>query len=238
MTLTLYFVLSPPRWPISACHSCCRCSNTPCLTYMRFLSFMRRSWHAATLMPASRLCLWTSHMYKCPPMLPWASSGKCVPDSVLSGKDRIGTVLSPPTHSSYTVFIHCVHLILSHLHLLLFFSTNLLHSAMIIDQTPQTRRCLAQALAQQFFGCFISRMSWWDRARLSGPRQAVYATWAEMPFGAYRYWRLISHWLIAVSIKRVFMHYVGACFCISQDTNFNIIIIKKKTKPQPKLRAC
>lgn len=39
-------------------------------------------------------------------------------------------------------------------------STNLLHSAMIIDQTPLTRRCLAQALAQQFFGCFISRMSW------------------------------------------------------------------------------
>ena len=39
-------------------------------------------------------------------------------------------------------------------------STNMLHSAMIIDQTPQTRSCLAQALAQQFFGCFISRMSW------------------------------------------------------------------------------
>lgn len=36
---------------------------------------------------------------------------------------------------------------------------------MIIDQTPLTRRCLAQALAQQFFGCFISRMSWWDPQR-------------------------------------------------------------------------
>lgn len=43
-------------------------------------------------------------------------------------------------------------------------STNLLHSGMIIDQTPATRLCLAQALAQQFFGCFISRMSWWVRA--------------------------------------------------------------------------
>ena len=39
-------------------------------------------------------------------------------------------------------------------------STNMLHSGVIIDQTPQTRSCLAQALAQQFFGCFISRMSW------------------------------------------------------------------------------
>lgn len=49
----------------------------------------------------------------------------------------------------------------SHLALSASASTNLLHSAMIIDQTPLTRRCLAQALAQQFFGCFISRMSWW-----------------------------------------------------------------------------
>lgn len=47
------------------------------------------------------------------------------------------------------------------LSLLLNSSTNLLHSAMIIDETPLTRRCLAQSLAQQFFGCFISRMSWW-----------------------------------------------------------------------------
>lgn len=39
-------------------------------------------------------------------------------------------------------------------------STNHLHSGMIIDQTPLSRRFLAQALAQQFFGCFISRMSW------------------------------------------------------------------------------
>uniref|UniRef100_A0A5F8GKX7 Transcription initiation factor TFIID subunit 2 n=1 Tax=Monodelphis domestica TaxID=13616 RepID=A0A5F8GKX7_MONDO len=46
------------------------------------------------------------------------------------------------------------------------FSTNLLHSAMIIDETPLTRRCLAQSLAQQFFGCFISRMSWSDEWEL------------------------------------------------------------------------
>lgn len=64
-------------------------------------------------------------------------------------------------HCNYSVFIYCINLTLSQLHVLaLFFSTNLLHSSMIIDQTPLTRRCLAQALAQQFFGCFISRMSW------------------------------------------------------------------------------
>lgn len=79
-------IVLPIRWPISACHSYCHCSNTPCLTFMRFLSSMRRSWHAATLMPASRLCLWTKPTSKYPHMLPWASSRKheieCVPDSL------------------------------------------------------------------------------------------------------------------------------------------------------------
>lgn len=69
-------VLSSLRWPISACHSCCRCSNTPCLTYMRFLSSMRRSWHVVTLIPVLRLCLWMKPMYKCLPMLLWAFSGR------------------------------------------------------------------------------------------------------------------------------------------------------------------
>lgn len=30
----------------------------------------------------------------------------------------------------------------------------------VIDQTPITRHLLAQAMAQQFFGCFISMNSW------------------------------------------------------------------------------
>lgn len=123
-------------------------------------------------------------------MLPWASSGiECVSDSlsfqvgIALVQIRLLCVQDIPSFRELTVFplkiiytnfsclqnlgmlffIHCIHLILFQLELLaLFFSTNLLHSAMIIDQTPMTRRCLAQALAQQFFGCFISRMSWWD----------------------------------------------------------------------------
>ncbi|KAK3592160.1 hypothetical protein CHS0354_019451 [Potamilus streckersoni] len=41
-------------------------------------------------------------------------------------------------------------------------STNLLHSARIIDQTITSRRLMASAVAQQFFGCYISMQSWYD----------------------------------------------------------------------------
>jgi len=40
-------------------------------------------------------------------------------------------------------------------------STNLLHGKKIIDQTMVTRHLLAQAVAQQFFGCFISMNCWY-----------------------------------------------------------------------------
>jgi len=39
-------------------------------------------------------------------------------------------------------------------------STNLLHGKKIIDQTMLTRHLLAQAIAHQFFSCFISVNSW------------------------------------------------------------------------------
>lgn len=63
------------RWHTSACRNCCRCSNTQCRSCTRSLSFTRRSWRAATLTPASRLCLWTKPMCKCLLMLLWAFSG-------------------------------------------------------------------------------------------------------------------------------------------------------------------
>ncbi|KAM4864852.1 LOW QUALITY PROTEIN: transcription initiation factor TFIID subunit 2-like, partial [Thomomys bottae] len=69
------------------------------------------------------------------------------------------------------------------------FSTNLLHSAMTIDETPLTRRCLAQSLAQQFFGCFVSRMSS-DEWVLKGISGYIYGLWMKKTFGIneYRHW--------------------------------------------------
>lgn len=197
------------RSHISASLSCCRCSSTPCRTFMRFSSSTRRSWPVATLTPASRRCLWTKPICKCPHLLPWASSGKqwdvrgeihygplwlrtffcviqfnslfchCQNNIAINNemsfvsiqrnikcsqckKSIVASESSEAQHRShYSVHWTRVTIMAMTIFFFLFFgSTNLLHSAMIIDQTPMTRRCLAQALAQQFFGCFISRMSW------------------------------------------------------------------------------
>ncbi|KAK3736334.1 hypothetical protein QZH41_020807, partial [Actinostola sp. cb2023] len=44
------------------------------------------------------------------------------------------------------------------------FNTSLLHSPRIIDQTFTTRRVLAQALAEQFFGCYVCMQDWIGKA--------------------------------------------------------------------------
>ena len=41
-------------------------------------------------------------------------------------------------------------------------STNLLHPNHIIDQTMTSRLLMATAVAQQFFGSFITMQSWFD----------------------------------------------------------------------------
>lgn len=45
--------------------------------------------------------------------------------------------------------------------LIYYFSTNLLHSNRIIDQTISTRTVLAEAVAKQFFGTFIAMQTWY-----------------------------------------------------------------------------
>ncbi|XP_061737606.1 transcription initiation factor TFIID subunit 2 isoform X2 [Nerophis ophidion] len=84
------------------------------------------------------------------------------------------------------------------------FSTNLLHNSMIIDQTPLTRRCLAQALAQQFFGVFISRMSWADEWVLKGISGYIFGLYLKKTFGVneYRHWiREELHKIVEYELK-------------------------------------
>uniref|UniRef100_A0A672LV18 Transcription initiation factor TFIID subunit 2 n=1 Tax=Sinocyclocheilus grahami TaxID=75366 RepID=A0A672LV18_SINGR len=89
-----------------------------------------------------------------------------------------------------TVFVDEAYVQVSSYASMSIFSTNLLHSGMIIDQTPVTRHCLAQALAQQFFGCFISRMSWADEWVLKGISGYIYGLYLKKTFGVneYRHW--------------------------------------------------
>ncbi|XP_013789329.2 transcription initiation factor TFIID subunit 2-like [Limulus polyphemus] len=68
--------------------------------------------------------------------------------------------------------------------------TNLLHSRHIIDQTYISRRVMAQAVADQFFGCFISMYSWSDVWLPKGISAYLSNQYYKKAFGnnEYRYW--------------------------------------------------
>ncbi|XP_076340940.1 TATA-box binding protein associated factor 2 isoform X2 [Tachypleus tridentatus] len=68
--------------------------------------------------------------------------------------------------------------------------TTLLHSRHIIDQTYISRRVMAQAVADQFFGCFISMYSWSDVWLPKGISAYLSNQYYKKAFGnnEYRYW--------------------------------------------------
>jgi transcription initiation factor TFIID subunit 2 len=69
-------------------------------------------------------------------------------------------------------------------------SVNLLHSAVIIDQVYTTRTMMAQAIAEQFFGCFISMQNWSDMWLNKGISQYLCGLYCKKSFGnnEYRFW--------------------------------------------------
>ncbi|XP_054152986.1 transcription initiation factor TFIID subunit 2-like [Oppia nitens] len=67
------------------------------------------------------------------------------------------------------------------------FSTNLLHSRHIIDQTYLSRRILSHAIAEQFFGCFITMQSWADSWLTRGISLFVSAQYYKKAFGNNEY---------------------------------------------------
>uniref|UniRef100_A0A0A9Y392 Transcription initiation factor TFIID subunit 2 n=3 Tax=Lygus hesperus TaxID=30085 RepID=A0A0A9Y392_LYGHE len=69
-------------------------------------------------------------------------------------------------------------------------STNLLHSSPIVDQTYITRTAMAQAVAEQFFGCFISMQNWSDAWLPKGVSYYLTGLYSKKCFGnnAYREW--------------------------------------------------
>ncbi|KAI8520784.1 Transcription initiation factor TFIID subunit 2 [Branchiostoma belcheri] len=70
------------------------------------------------------------------------------------------------------------------------FNTNLLHTPRIIDQTPYTRRVIAYAVAQQFFGCYVCMHSWSDVWVGKGIAGYLLGQYIKKFFGKneYRYW--------------------------------------------------
>ncbi|XP_015908116.2 transcription initiation factor TFIID subunit 2 [Parasteatoda tepidariorum] len=69
-------------------------------------------------------------------------------------------------------------------------STNLLSSPQIVDQTYISRRVMAHAVAEQFFGCFISMQSWSDAWLPKGISMYLSGHFMKKAFGnnEYRLW--------------------------------------------------
>lgn len=82
------------------------------------------------------------------------------------------------------------------------FSTNLLHSTAIIDQVYITKKAMAQAIAEQFFGCFISMQNWSDTWLPKGISTYLTGLYAKKCFGnnEYREWIQSVIFLLRVSI--------------------------------------
>ncbi|CAM6031463.1 unnamed protein product, partial [Sphagnum compactum] len=66
-------------------------------------------------------------------------------------------------------------------------STNLLHSRHIIDQTYISRRVLTHAIAEQFFGCFITIQSWSDAWLTRGISAFLASQYYKKAFGNNEY---------------------------------------------------
>ncbi|KAK9889670.1 hypothetical protein WA026_007049 [Henosepilachna vigintioctopunctata] len=78
------------------------------------------------------------------------------------------------------------------------FSVNLLHSGVIIDQVYETRRVVAQSIAEQFFGCFISMQNWSDMWLNKGISQYLCGLYCKKSFGNNNYRGLIQSTLLEV----------------------------------------
>ncbi|XP_076092140.1 transcription initiation factor TFIID subunit 2-like isoform X2 [Mytilus galloprovincialis] len=72
------------------------------------------------------------------------------------------------------------------------FSTNLLHSSRIINQTIETRTLMAAAVAEQFFGCFLSMASWPDAWLTVGIAKYLAGLFIKNKFGNNEYRYLVS----------------------------------------------
>ncbi|XP_053673216.1 transcription initiation factor TFIID subunit 2 [Anopheles nili] len=69
-------------------------------------------------------------------------------------------------------------------------STHLLHSIAIIDQTFHSRKVMSKAIAEQFFGCFITMENWSDAWLARGIAEYLCGLNSKKCFGnnAYRSW--------------------------------------------------
>jgi len=85
-----------------------------------------------------------------------------------------------------------------HYSTLTIYNTAVLHPSAVIDQTYETRKLMAVAVAAQFFGCFISTEKWSDRWIKTGIPMYLMGLWVKKTFGNNEYRDLIHRHMYAV----------------------------------------
>ena len=77
------------------------------------------------------------------------------------------------------------------------FSTHLLHTIAIIDQTFISRNLMSKAIAEQFFGCFITMKNWSDAWLARGIAEYLCGLYSKKCFGKnhYRFVYLLLYFL-------------------------------------------
>ncbi|XP_070555415.1 transcription initiation factor TFIID subunit 2-like [Ptychodera flava] len=90
------------------------------------------------------------------------------------------------------VFIDCAYIEAAAYASMTIFSTNILHSSHVIDQTFTSRRLMAHAVAQQFFGSYICMQSWPDAWLIKGIAEYLNGLYIKKKFGNNEYRHMIS----------------------------------------------
>jgi len=96
------------------------------------------------------------------------------------------------------VFVDQLFQDVCHYSTLTIFNTNILHPSAVIDQTYETRKTMALALAAQFFGCFISTEKWSDRWIKKGIPMYLMGLWVKKTFGNNEYRDLIHQHMFEI----------------------------------------
>lgn len=100
------------------------------------------------------------------------------------------------------------------------FSTSLLHSSRIIDQTMVSRKLMASAVAQQFFSCFITMQSWCDAWLPKGIAAYLAHIFVKKTFGNNEYRHVIAQY--AKDVEEYEIRHGGIVLDPSKQESFGL----------------
>jgi len=114
------------------------------------------------------------------------------------------------------------------------FNTNILHPTSVIDQQYETRKMLAEALATQFFGCYVSTEKWSDRWIRKGIPKYLMSLWVKKTFGNNEYRDMIHQSMYDVVD---YENKYGGIILDSSQVPAAVVTIKGESSRNPEVEA-